>query len=368
VTTTDIRAYRRGFTGGNAGTIYTTRTMRSSSDRPRPLTPERAVERVRELASAGLLSDAVADGRPDRTELVGAAYTLVWPVVYSRVTRRFEQQRGHGGCAAGVAHLLDECLDRFHDDVEGVVDDLLTHAHKPILNVEAWVASRLGTSTVNAYRRRRGVRGALQRPRLPGWLAAELGHDRWLGALAVNILVWAGVSGTAGNELWPLDAWAQERGATTGDWAGSDPAGVEREVTLVLAAMRKRPDWYESFVERPLGAKQTPVVAAASDVYGEPVAPLNLGDPDQGIDEELHRLARNAVRVIGDRIRGGEAAEPVVAEVVRTVFGGSFTPAFDRIPHQRADPLGGVTGALVDPARLARITSTALSILGEHDA
>ncbi|MEV6841875.1 hypothetical protein [Actinoplanes sp. NPDC051411] len=367
MTTTDIRAHRRVLSGGNAGTIYTTRQKRSSSDTIRPLTPERAVDRLRELAAAGRLSDAAAEGRPDRTALVGAAYTLVWPIVYSQVTRRFERQRGHHGCAAGVANLLDECLDRFHDDVEGVVDDLLTHAHKPILNVEAWVSSRVGAATVNAYRRRRGSRGALQRPRLPGWLAGELGHDRWLGALAVNILVWVGVAGTAGCELWPLDAWAQERGATTGDWWGSDPAAVERDIVRVLAAMRTRPEWYESFVERPLGAKQTPVVAAATDVYGEPVAPLDLGDPDRRIDGELHRLAHNAVLVIGDRIRRGEAAEEVVAEVIRTVFGGSVTSAFDQVPHRDADPLGGVTGALVDRDRLARITSTALSILGERD-
>ena len=368
MTTTDIRAHRRVFTGGNAGTIYRTRPMRSTSDTHRPLTPERAAERLHELAAAGRLSDAVAEGRPERAALVGAAYTLVWPIVYGQVTRRFERQRGHNGCAAGVANLLDECLDRFHDDVEGVVDDLLTHAHKPILNVEAWVSSRLGAATVNAYRRRRGDRGALQRPRLPAWLAAELGHDRWLGALAVNILVWAGVSGTAGSELWPLDAWAQERAASTGDWWGSEPATVEREIVRVLGAMRTRPEWYESFVERPLGAKQTPVVAAATDVYGEPVAPLDLGDPDQRIDAELHRLAHDAVRVIGDRIRRGEAAEDVVAEVIHSVFGGSISGGFDRVPHRDADPLGGVTGALVDRERLAEITSTALSILGERDA
>jgi hypothetical protein len=305
------------------------------------------VARLRELAAEGLLADAAAAGRPGRAELAGAAYSLVWPIVFSRLTRRFEQQRGHGRCAGGVANLLDECLDRFHDDVEGVVDDLLTHARKPIMHVEAWVAARLGTATVNAYRRRRAVRGALQRPRLPGWLAAELGHDRWLGTLATNMLVWVGVSGTAGSELWPLDAWAQERGASTGDWAGSDPATVDREVERVLVAMRKRPEWYESFVERPLGAKQPPVVSTATDAYGEPVSPLTFGDPDQQIEEELHRLAGNAVRVIGDRIRRGEPAEPVVAEVIRTVFGGVVAGAFDR-------------------QRLVRITSTALAIIDER--
>lgn len=327
----------------------------------------RAVARLRALASAGDLATAAAPGRPDRGELVGAAYAIVWPIVFARLTRRFEQQRGHRRCAAGVGNLLDECLDRFHDDVEAVVDDLLTHARKPVLQVEAWVSARLGTATVNAYRRRRATRGALQRPRLPGWLADELGRDRWLGTLATNILVWVGVGTTAGSELWPLEVWAQERGACTGDWPGSDPATVESEVVRVLAAMRKRPEWYESFVERPLGAKEPPVAASVTDAYGEPVAPLSLADPDQSVDEELHRLAHHAVRVIADRLRRGGDPQLIVAEVIRTVFGGAFAGVLDRAPYSGCDPLGGLTGAIVDDEQLARITTTALAIVGERE-
>jgi hypothetical protein len=33
------------------------------------------------------------------------------------------------------------------------------------------------------------------------------------------------------------------------------------EVEVVLTAMRRRPEWYESYVERPLGREQAPVAA-----------------------------------------------------------------------------------------------------------
>jgi hypothetical protein len=374
VTTRDIAAIRRESVGGPARLRGRDgyRNARPAADfggrnGRRSPAPDPAVAMLRELASAGELAEAAAAGGSRGAVLVGAAYTVVWPVVFARLTRRFEQQRGHLSCAAGVGKLRDACLDRFHDDVEAVVDDLLIHARKPILHLEAWVATRLGAATVNAHRRRRATRGALQRPRLPGWLAAELGGVEWLGVLATNILTWVGVGTTAGGELWPLEVWAQQRAAVTGDWAGSDPAAVERDVVRVLAAMRRRPDWYDSFVERPLGSKEPPVAAAVTDAYGEPVTPLSLADPDQRVEEELHRLAHNAVRVIGERLRGDEDAETVVAEVIRTVFGGAFTGALDRAPYSECDPAGEVSGALVDRERLATITSTALAILREHD-
>ncbi|MBU2670312.1 hypothetical protein KOI35_43100 [Actinoplanes bogorensis] len=353
-------AARRGPRNVQPG-LYASRTARPGDSQADP------GRRLRELAAAGRLAAAAAEGSPERASLTSAAYTLVWPIVFSRVTRRFERQRGHAACAAAVTNLADECLDRFHDDVEAVVEDLLVHADRPVRHVEAWVATRVNAATINAHRRRRGERGALQRPRLPGWLADGLGGDAWLTALAVDILNWVGVSGTAGSELWPVEAWAQARAACTGDWAGSDPAAVRRDIDHVLAVMRRRPHWYASFVERPLGAKQAPVVAMATDPYGEPVAPLGLGEPDDRVESELRRLAADAVRAIGDRIHRGEPAEPAVVEVVRTVFGGVFTGTLDQAPHGGADPLGGVTGALSDQRRVNAIVSAALTIIEDSD-
>ncbi|SDT81145.1 hypothetical protein [Actinoplanes derwentensis] len=320
------------------------------------------VVRLRELAATGRL--AVTAAGPERGGLVAAAYELVWPIVFARVTCRFERQRGHSVCATGVGNLADECLDRFHDDVEAVVDDLLGHARQPIRQLEAWITPRLNAATVNAHRRRRGARGALQRPRLPGWLVTGLDRDPWLTALATDILTWAGTSGTAGGRLWPVESWSQKRGLATGDWTGSDPVTVGREIEEVLSVMRTHPKWFESYVERPLGAKQPPVVAMATDSYGEPLFPLAPGDAADRIESELRDLAGAAVRVIADRIGRGEAAGPVVVEVIRTIFGGAGAGTLEQVPHSVADPIAGILGDLTEPDRVARIVAAVLETAG----
>jgi len=325
--------------------------------------PDR-VQRLRELAGAGTLAATVAAADPaGRAELTGAAYDVVWPLVYARITRRFEQLRGHPACASGVAQLTDECLDRFHDDVEAVVEDLLAHARQPVHQLEAWITRRLVAATVDGHRRRRGARGALQRPRLPGWVAAGLGHDRWLSTLALEILTWVGVSVTAGAEVWPLEVWAQHRASVTGDWSGSTPAVAARDVDTVLGVMRRRPEWYEAYVERPLGAKQPPVARVPLDAGGT-VSPLALNDASERAETELLRLAADAVQAIDARLGTGEEAATIVADVLRTVFGGAVATSLDQAPHTAPDPFGDVAGALTDTATLNRIVATALSIIG----
>lgn len=357
-----VHAVRRPQNGPQPG-LYVSRSARATAPVRRA---DQRIRRLRELARDGRLAAvAAAAGHPERQTLSAAAYDVAWPIVFAQLTRRIEQRRGHLGCAAGVDHLADECLDRFHDDVEAVVDDVLLHARRPVLNLESWIASRLNAATVDGHRRRRGMRGALQRPRLPGWLAGELGHDRWLITLATRMLVWVGVSGTAGTEVWPLEAWAHERGACTGDW-GSDPGVVRREVETVLTAMRRRPEWYASYVERPLGRKQTPVAALpVDDGADHSAAALDLADPDADVETEMHRLAAAAVRAIGERVGHGRETQAIVVEVIRGVFGGPFTGTLHRAPHDGADPLGGVTGALADPATLNRIVETVRTIIRE---
>jgi hypothetical protein len=348
------RGSRQPLNGPQAG-LYISRTANSRpAHQSRTAQPAGGgVRRLHELAGQGRLAQVAA----------AAGVAVAWPIVFNRLTRRIEQRRNHPVCAIGVDHLADDCLDRFHDDVEAVVDDLLAHARQPVHDLEGWIAGRLTAATVDAHRRRRGERGALQRPRLPGWLAAELGHDRWLMELAVQMLVWVGVTNTAGTSVWPLESWAQQRAAHTGDWAGSDPAATAREVDRVVAAMRRRPDWYESYVERPLGRKQAPVAALPPTD-----APLALADPDESVEAEMRRLAADAVGAIGRRLGRGEQTQAVVAEVIRAVFGRTLAAGLDRAPHARADPLGGVTGALADPATLQRIVATVRTIIDEREA
>ncbi|MDT4992712.1 MAG: hypothetical protein QOH97_2604 [Actinoplanes sp.] len=353
-------------TNAPRGGLYVSRwTVASPAPQSRRPPRDEGGHRLRTLAREGSLVPAAAAARgAERVQLTGAAYGVCWPIVFSRLTRRLEQSRGHLVCASGVDRLAAQCLDRFYDDVEAVVEDLLAHARHPVLDLEGWIASRLQAATVDGHRRMRGRRGALQRPRLPIWLAQGLEHDPWLTALAVEILVWVGVSATAGAQIWPLESWAYRRGMRTGDWLTSDPARVATEVETVLAVMRRRPDWYESYVEQPLGAKQAPVAAAP---LGDTAAPLDLGDGHDQIDSELLRLAAEAVQAIDARITAGGQAEAIVVDVIRTVFGGPFTGTLDRAPHTVADPVGGLSVALADPGKIDRIVGTVLSILGKNN-
>lgn len=355
----------RPLNGPQAG-VYVSRSAATGSRSRAFRPPGDTRASLRELAREGRLAAVVAAAdRPARQALTAAAYEVVWPIVFARLTRGIEQRRGHSGCAVGIDHLADECLDRFHDDVEAVVEDVLTHARQPVLNLEAWITGRLNAATVDGHRRRRGMRGALQRPRLPGWLTRDLGEDDWLTALATRMLVWVGVSHTAGSEIWPLEAWAQERAAHTGDWS-CDPAVVALEVETVLTAMRRRPLWYESYVERPLGRKQAPVAAQpVEDGTGESAMPLALTDPHARVESEMRRLAAAAVGAIGQRRGQGQETHAIVVEVIRAVFGGPFTGTLDQAPHDVADPLGGVSGALADPATVDRIVATVRQITDE---
>lgn len=331
------------------------------------------LDRLRLLAGQGLLQATVSSAtRAERAALTRAAYDLAWPVVFARLTRSVEMQRGHFDCAVGVVRLADPCLDGFHDDVEAAVMDLLGNADKPITNVEGWIASRLQAATVDAFRRRRGERGALQRPRTPQWLARALREDPWLVDLAVQILVWVGSPTTAGVNLWPLDSWAARRATITRDWAGSDTIAVRREVDQVLAAMRQHPGWYADYVERPLGRKQAPTATPTTDEDGRTaeLTPLLLTDPDDLLDRHLLDLAENALTRMRGRLRRGEPPAVAIPDVIRQVFTDELEGRdIDQLPH--TTPSGKheafVAALLDDPADVQRMVATALEILRTTD-
>jgi hypothetical protein len=315
---------------------------------------------VRELARRGILATEVrAMPHSERRLLRIEAYEIVWPVVFHRLTRRLETGRGHHRCASSVRRLEQECLDRFHDDVDAVLDDLFGNAKVPIANLEGWVSRRITAATVNAHRRRRGERGALQRPRLPGWLADALGHEPRLLALAVDLLVWVGVETTAGTQLWPLDAWAERRGAQTGDHQGAHRT-VTEDVAAVLAAMRRRPTWYQRYVERPLGRKQAPLRLVSwttrPDSSPEP-SYLSLSGHDID-DARLLERAAAAVTTIEARLARSEDPRAVVVDVLTTVFDpGTGAEELDRCPGSGPDAGEMVTALLADPATLDRVVS-----------
>ena len=171
--------------------------------------PERALIRV---ASLTALTDLVECGDPALEAWVRRhTLGLCFPLVYERHTRALEFRRGHGRCASGIARLDPDCHDGFTDDVLAVVGYVLRYARFPIANLPGWITSRLTKATVDGYRQRRGELGALQRPRLPQWLATALADDPWLCRLSLLIMEWVGVSATAGGSTWPIDQWTLER-------------------------------------------------------------------------------------------------------------------------------------------------------------
>jgi hypothetical protein len=301
--------------------------------------------------------------------LRGAAYAIAWPLVYDRHTRALERRKGHRQCATSVDRLATDCLDGFQDDVEAVVDDLFAHANRPIVNLEGWLVSRLTAATIDGYRRRRGSAGAQQRPRVPAWLALRLESDPWLVTLAMHILDWVGVAATAGYDTWPTAEWAVLRAAVTGNCDHGEEL-VAREIEMVLTAMRDgRPDWYQRYVERPLGRKQSPVEPGpVSPASGEPRPALLTVTRDERDDARLRLLAGVALDLIERRLDAGDDPRVVVPEVVGELFLGRAVIA-DELDLTPCDPgsdrADSLSAALVDPIRARRIVGDVLAILAQ---
>ncbi|MDG4762880.1 hypothetical protein O7632_01930 [Solwaraspora sp. WMMD406] len=327
------------------------------------------VDEVRDLARRGLLSATIATASGAyRVRLTGATYSIVWPVVYRGLTRKIEMRRGHLTCATSISRLAADCLDRFHNDVDAVVDDVVRRAVSRIENLDGWIASRLVPATVDGHRRRRGAIGALQRPRVPGWLSKQLGGDPWLIDLATQILIWVGVPSSAGYDLWPTQAWVARRWERHGDWSTYGEAQVRADIRVVLDAMSHRPQWYERYVEVPLGRKQAPVVAVPrldDRDGGRPPAPTDVSIEHEQ-DRVLTALAHDAVALITARLARGEPARQVVADVLGVVFGtddavapGSYETG-DRGYGDRLDRM------LRDATELDRLVAAVLDIVSIH--
>ncbi|MEU0878645.1 hypothetical protein ABZ345_08620 [Lentzea sp. NPDC005914] len=305
---------------------------------------------VRDLAATGELAVVAAEASGDELRALRAGlYEIVQPVVFQCLTRKFELARGHRGCAGSVFRLDDACLDRFHDDMDAVLEDVFRNATMPVHNLEGWVRRRLTIATVNGYRRRRGERGALQRPRIPRWLATRLGEVPRLTALATDLLEFVGSDGVASTSVWPVDSWAERRALLTGDFE-SARREVVRDIEIVLAAMRARPNWYEAYVERPLGHKPHPAVPiqrTSSDAD-------DLPQPTASDEVLLFELASIAVRTLGSRIAEGENPRTAAVDVVLQVFtngtstAGLDLPAFDEL----------VAAGLADDATVDRVVAT----------
>lgn len=324
-----------------------------------------AAEYVRSVCGNGELVKKAREGSPsERAWIFSGVYEIAAQVTFDGLTRGIEHRRGHHNCARGIEHLEPDCLDRFEDDVEAVVDDLLRNGDLPIRNLEGWIRSRLVRATVDGNRRRRGERGALQRPRLPWWLDRAIGDNRWFRVLALDILTWVGVPTTAGAGVWPYAAWADRRAAITGD-LGTTEQDVERDVEHVLAIMRRNARWYDLYVERPLGRKVAPL--ASHDQSPDRESPLALADRHDVRDTLLLNLAAVAIDAMTARIARGEERRSVVVEVISTVFG-SGVHQMDQAPGAESVDGDRVSVVLADEQAVEQLVNQISSILGMPDA
>lgn len=290
---------------------------------------------------------------------------MALPLVWQRHTRPLEARKGHGWCASGVRRLAPDCADGFTDDLESVVMALLSY-RRPISNLEGWISVRMANAIKDGHRVRRAREmGALQRVRVPRRLARRLGNDPWLVALAERVLQWAGVRHTAGTELWPLSAWAEDRAGIAGRTSGAHGGDrIADDLAVVLAAMQEcDADWYEKYVERPLGRKWAPV--AAIDWLGEAGAAgeagyLSLVPGHERDDARLAEAASACLELVRHGLaRGGEPRQ-VVAEALTASFA-SDSVLDDELTGGGSGEI--VAAVLADPAALERLVTDVLDIV-----
>jgi hypothetical protein len=324
---------------------------------------------LRDLAASGELRQAACscDARRLRSE----AFRAVLPLVWDRHTRPLERRKGHRRCAAAICYLEPECADGFTDDVESVVTALLAY-RRPIANLEGWITARMANAIKDGYRLRRSRdMGAQQRVRVPMRLAARLGNDPWMIALADRVLQWAGVRHTAGTQLWPLRAWEEDRAALVGpDCEPSAGETVAADLAVVLQTMREwDAAWYAGYVEKPLGRKWAPVVAQTCHDpdrgAADEAAHLELVPQHERDDARLAEAAAACLAAIRNGIAAGGGLQQAVAEALTASFlsVGSLCDECDRLPLADGDPGDVVATVLADPEALDRVVGTIMDIV-----
>jgi hypothetical protein len=316
---------------------------------------------IRAALAEGRLTTYLLTATPGE---LAALYAIVAGAVYTQTQPR-ERARGHIRCATAPERLEPECHDRYQDNVEVMLADLRKHGDTPILNPEGWLIARFNAVTVDANRRRRGERGALQRPRLPRWLDRRLGTE-WRRRLALEIMTWVGVPNSAGLSLWPLSAWADLRERITGE-TGPGESAVAAEVEIVLAAMRTNRRWYDLYIERPLGRKHAPVLPVQRNGReAEPLVPVRR---DERADGRLRDLADLAVDAIARRLAAGEDRAEAVRAVLGIAFGGGTgADGLGEVPGAGADHDERLAALIADPATVQRVVEAIVDIIRPRGA
>jgi hypothetical protein len=323
---------------------------------------------LRQLAASGDLWRTGITEPAEVSRLRSEAFEIALPLVWERHTRGLEMRKGHRRCTTAISALPPECLDGFTDDLEAVVTGLLAY-RRPIASVEGWITMRMGNAIKDGHRVRRAKEmGAQQRVRVPSGLAARLGGDPWLLALAERVLQWTGVRQAAGSDLWPIGQWTEDRAAITRIPESLSVVSVTDQVSMVLAAMKEwDAAWYDRYVEQPLGRKWAPPTTDSSDVPENSL--LDLVPEYERAEGRLIDSAATCLEAI--RAALGEDYDPceAVENALIATYLIDWKPTdLDQVPSTSYDVGDVVTAIMTDRGTLDRVTAEVLDIVAFEQA
>jgi hypothetical protein len=135
---------------------------------------------------------------------------------------------------------------------------------------------------------------------------------------------------------------------------------VAVEVETVLAAMRRRPEWHQRYVERPLARKEPPVLPGPrtpDDPAREPTR-LALVEDHEIDDARLLSQAAVAVSRLTARLQRGNASRQTVVEILRSSFcSGTGAEELGRMPGAGTSIDETLDALLADPDVVERVVA-----------
>jgi hypothetical protein len=295
---------------------------------------------------------------------VAEFHTAAWEI-FLPIARREHRTQCRNCTQRGLVGPV--CVDRTNENAIALLERFF-RARQEIQVLEAWATAALLNAIVDHYRRQRGERGALQRARVPKWLATAFGHDPKRVLLAELIIDWVGVPTTGGlSSLWPYGEWADRCAPLAGGRHAYGERDVRRDVEHVLAVMRRqRPAWFAAHILEPLTYQEVPVVHEPGGTEYEQFR--RAREASSAKDEQyLDDSATNLIAALqAEARRGGGLSAAVVRHLIAAEFG--RRPAgsdVGRLPgDEPADLDDAVHSALTDD-RIDALVAEVLAILAE---
>jgi hypothetical protein len=290
-------------------------------------------------------------------------HTAAWEI-FLPIARRQHRKICRNCTDRGLVRPI--CADRTNENAIALLERFF-RARQEIEVLEAWATAALMNAIIDHYRKQRGERGALQRARVPKWLAAALGHDPKHVLLAELIIDWAGVPTTGClSSLWPYGEWAERCAHLAGGRHAYGEREVRRDVEHVLAVMRRqRPAWLAEHILEPLTYQEVPVVHEPGGTAYEEFR--RARDASAAKDEQyLDESASHLIAALQAEARRGGLSAAVVRHLIVAEFG--RRPAgrdVGRVPGDGPADLDDAVQAALTDDRIDALVAEVLAILAE---